>query len=381
MKKELIAAFSLCLALTFVGCSDDSSSSSSAEDIEKIDDNGGKSGNFGKFSAIDDDAEEVLKAAVKGSDYESVTCDSVSTQIVAGTNYKFQCSIKDGKETKDVVLTVFEPLPYTKKPAQLTLVTDVDGKVLFEAEVETEDEGDDPEANPKEDCAGCIGKFSVVDDDAEKILAEAVEGTDYEDAKCDSVSTQVVAGTNYKFQCSVKDGKETKDVVLTVFEPLPYTKKPAQLTLVTDVDGKVLFEASNEDEEEQEEKSEVGLEDLCDGCFGAYEDLTAADSAVFEKANKLSDSTFVNPTAVSRQVVAGVNYKFKCELVVSKGETKEVVLEVYKNLKDEVEIISVEEYLKRETIEIGINPKDLGECGVTKDGMVTNCDVKIGSEN
>ena len=266
MKKELIAAFSLCLALTFVGCSDDSSSSSSAEDIEKIDDNGGKSGNFGKFSAIDDDAEEVLKAAVKGSDYESVTCDSVSTQIVAGTNYKFQCSIKDGKETKDVVLTVFEPLPSSGKPVQLTLVTDADGEVLFESEVE--------------------------------------------------------------------------------------------------------FEAEDEESDEG-----------CDGCFGDYEELTEDDMDVFEKANKLSDSTFVNPTKVSKQVVAGMNYRFMCELEVSEGETKDVILEVYKNVKDEIEITSVTEVVEVGFVEPTKEVSISKDCDNSADGLVTNCDVKLGEKN
>ena len=273
MKKELIAAFSLCLALTFVGCSDDSSSSSSAEDIEKIDDNGGKSGNFGKFSAIDDDAEEVLKAAVKGSDYESVTCDSVSTQIVAGTNYKFQCSIKDGKETKDVVLTVFEPLPSSGKPVQLTLVTDADGEVLFESKVE--------------------------------------------------------------------------------------------------------FEAEDEESDDDGKKSDEG----CDGCFGDYEELTEDDMDVFEKANKLSDSTFVNPTKVSKQVVAGMNYRFMCELEVSEGETKDVFLEVYKNVKDEIEITSVTERVKIEVLDVGADPSISKDCDSSVDGLVTNCDVKLGEKN
>lgn len=273
MKKELVAAFSLCLALTFVGCSDDSSSSPSAEDIEKIDDNGGKSGNFGKFSAIDDDAEEVLKAAVKGSDYESVTCDSVSTQIVAGTNYKFQCSIKDGKETKDVVLTVFEPLPSSDKSVQLTSVTDADGEVLFESEVE--------------------------------------------------------------------------------------------------------FEAEDEESDDDGKKSDEG----CAGCFGDYEELTEDDMDVFEKANKLSDSTFVNPTKVSKQVVAGMNYRFMCELEVSEGETKDVILEVYKNVKDEIEITSVTEVVEVGFVEPTKEVSISKDCDNSADGLVTNCDVKLGEKN
>lgn len=271
MKKELVAAFSLCLALTFVGCSDDSSSSPSAEDIEKIDDNGGKSGNFGKFSAIDDDAEEVLNA-VKGSDY-AVTCDSVSTQIVAGTNYKFLCSVKDGKETKDVVLIVFEPLPSSGKPVQLTLVMDADGEVLFEHKVE--------------------------------------------------------------------------------------------------------FEAEDEESDDDGKKSDEG----CAGCFGDYEELTEDDMDVFEKANKLSDSTFVNPTKVSKQVVAGMNYRFMCELEVSEGETKDVILEVYKNVKDEIEITSVTEVVEVGFVEPTKEVSISKDCDNSADGLVTNCDVKLGEKN
>ena len=380
MKKFLLAAISFGLAFTFSACSDDSSSGTESENKS------GETGDFGDFSTIDKDAEKILEDAVKGTDYESVTCDSVSTQIVAGTNYKFQCSIKDGKKTKDVVLTVFEPLPSSDKPVQLTLVTDADGEVLFESKVEfeAEDEESDDEKSD-EGCAGCFGKFSAIDDDAEEVLKAAVKGSDYESVTCDSVSTQVVAGTNYMFQCTVKDGKKTKDVVLTVFEPLPNSDKPVQLTLVTDADGEVLFESKVEFEAEDEESDEG-----CDGCFGDYEELTEDDMDVFEKANKVSDSTFVNPTTVSKQVVAGMNYRFTCELQISDDETKEVVLEVYKNLEGEVEITSVAE-VSEEPLQEKLDPSSfeivpgaeglVSDCGNSNGGAVTNCDVKLVHEN
>lgn len=136
MKKILFSAFSLGLVLALGACSDDSSSST---EVEK---DPGSTGGFSENGSIDKDAKKILEKAVKGTDYESVTCDSVSTQVVAGTNYRFQCSMKDGKKTKDVELVVFEPLPNTDKPVQLTLVVDNAGKVLFESEVEIENDED-----------------------------------------------------------------------------------------------------------------------------------------------------------------------------------------------------------------------------------------------
>ncbi|WP_407443259.1 hypothetical protein [Fibrobacter sp.] len=449
MKKYLLAAISFGLAFTFSACSDDSSSgASSNDDSSSIED-----GAYGKVQAVDKDAKKILEEAVKGTDYEDATCDSVSTQVVAGTNYMFQCTVKDGKKTKDVVLTVFEPLPSSDDPVQLTLVTDSDGEVLYEQKVEFEDEdgeeSEDPEDVDSEEDGGTGGyeKLESSNEDVYKILEEAIKGTDYEKAECDSFALQIVAGTNYKFQCSIKDGKKTKDVVLTVFEPLPYTKKSPVLTLVTDADGKVLFEAevavedegseddeseavepkddeksetadakddeksekadAKDDEKSKNEKSDEGDDesdegddsemappaadvDECDGCYSSFEELTAADSAVFEKVNEVSDSTFVNPSAVSKQVVAGTNYRFKCELQISDDETKEVVLEVYKNLEGEVEITSVAE-VSEEPLQEKLDPSSfeilpgaeglVSDCGNSNGGAVTNCDVKLVHEN
>ncbi len=272
MKKILLTAFSLSFALAFNACSDDSSSSAEVE--KEL----GPTGGYGAFKAIDKDAEKILEEAVKGTDYESVTCDGVSTQVVAGTNYKFQCSMKDGKQTKDILLFVFEPLPNTDKPVQLTLVMDASGKVLFESEVKFESEDENP---------GDEGENKIKDD------------------------------------------------IKIVDNP--------------DVD--------------------------CDGCFGDFEELTEDDEAVFEKANKASDSTFVNPTKVSKQVVAGMNYKFMCELEIAKDETKPVILEVYKNLKGEVEITKVSETVDVELIDVGEGESPSKDCGDSDGEMVTNCDV------
>ncbi len=56
---------------------------------------------------------------------------------------------------------------------------------------------------------------------------------DYTDIEPLSVSTQVVAGMNYRFSCTAKDkaGQEVKGEI-TIFKPLPHTAEEPSVTKV-----------------------------------------------------------------------------------------------------------------------------------------------------
>lgn len=65
-------------------------------------------GAFGEWvSPVPDDALEVFARATAGTPHAGLVPEKVSTQVVAGTNYRFVCS--DGGDA--LVVSVFEPLP------------------------------------------------------------------------------------------------------------------------------------------------------------------------------------------------------------------------------------------------------------------------------
>ena len=175
MKKLFLMALSFGLAFSLSACSDDSSSNPGEE--------GGKTGEFSDFKKIDENAQKVLDAAVKGTDYESAKCSEFATQLVAGTNYKFKCTLED----EDFILEIFE---------------DLDGNVKL--------------GNVPSNGIGEFSDFADIDEKAGTVLKAAIKDTKYASAECSEFATQLVAGTNYKFKCSLED----EDIILKVFEDL-----------------------------------------------------------------------------------------------------------------------------------------------------------------
>ena len=77
-------------------------------------------GGYGEAVNLTGDELEIFTSAMKDYDTNGkhYIPKSVSTQIVAGTNYKFICEI----EGEDVLveITIFKPLPHTNKKAEVT---------------------------------------------------------------------------------------------------------------------------------------------------------------------------------------------------------------------------------------------------------------------
>lgn len=74
-------------------------------------------GGYSSPTIISSDIREMFDKAILQIDtYTHITPLSVSTQIVAGTNYKFECTAisAKGKKVKGEII-IFKPLPYTKK--------------------------------------------------------------------------------------------------------------------------------------------------------------------------------------------------------------------------------------------------------------------------
>jgi hypothetical protein len=99
----------------------------------------------------------------------------------------------------------------------------------------------DPTVTPEPDTDPVVGGYTEERDltsEDTAIFAAAMEGFDgvkYEPLK---VSTQVVAGTNYKFYCkatnATPDAKE-RYVYVTIYVPLPVSGDPAEITDITGI--------------------------------------------------------------------------------------------------------------------------------------------------
>jgi hypothetical protein len=99
----------------------------------------------------------------------------------------------------------------------------------------------DPSAAPEPDANPVVGGYTEERDltaEDTEIFAAAMEGFDgvrYEPLK---VSTQVVAGTNYKFYCkatnATPDAKE-RYVYVTIYVPLPSSGDSAEITNIQDI--------------------------------------------------------------------------------------------------------------------------------------------------
>ncbi len=80
------------------------------------------------------------------------------------------------------------------------------------------------------------------------------------------------------------------------------------------------------------------------GGWTKYRDLTSEDKAVFDEALEGLIGVNYTPNSVATQVVAGVNYRFKCTATLHRpsGDTEwEVIIVIYKPLEGAPHIIEI----------------------------------------
>ncbi|MWB96355.1 hypothetical protein GON26_18485 [Flavobacterium sp. GA093] len=81
------------------------------------------------------------------------------------------------------------------------------------------------------------------------------------------------------------------------------------------------------------------------GSWSVYNILTAEDLAIFKGALEGLLGVKYNPTAVSTQIVAGTNYRFRATATVNlSGLTYEVIVEIYKPLSGRPHLVSITPY-------------------------------------
>ncbi|RXJ69340.1 hypothetical protein CRV08_04870 [Halarcobacter ebronensis] len=83
-------------------------------------------------------------------------------------------------------------------------------------------------------------------------------------------------------------------------------------------------------------------ENTMPGGWSAYHDLTPEDESVFHEALAGFVGVHYTPFAVSTQVVAGMNYKYKCEASMPPSDVIwEVIIEIFKPLHGSAHIVSI----------------------------------------
>ena len=109
----MLLAFVLTVNLS--GCGSDSSSESgdvesSSSELVSSSATNAIVGSYSGYRELTEDDEVFFVEVVKEYEKELFNPERVSTQVVAGINYRFLCSMKDGEVTSKVIVTIYKPL-------------------------------------------------------------------------------------------------------------------------------------------------------------------------------------------------------------------------------------------------------------------------------
>lgn len=109
----MLLAFVLTVNLS--GCGSDSSSESgdvesSSSELVSSSATNAIVGSYSGYRELSEDEKSFFEEVVKGYEKELFNPERVSTQVVAGINYRFLCSMKDGNATSKVIVTIYKPL-------------------------------------------------------------------------------------------------------------------------------------------------------------------------------------------------------------------------------------------------------------------------------
>lgn len=114
---RFIAVMLLAFALTvnLSGCGSDSSSESgdvesSSSELVSSSATNAIVGSYSGYREPSEDEKILFEEVVKEYEKELFNPERVSTQVVAGINYRFLCSMKDGEVTSKVIVTIYKPL-------------------------------------------------------------------------------------------------------------------------------------------------------------------------------------------------------------------------------------------------------------------------------
>lgn len=155
-------------------------------------------GGWSAFGPLDAQSKEVFEAAMKGLVGVIYTPREVSTQVVAGTNYRFRCDAE-------------VPGPSgTKYAAMIEIHQPLQGQPTITAIVAA-------------NAPGGWTPFGPVTAESKEVFARATKGLVGVSYVPLEVSTQIVAGTNYRFLCEgtpVTLEPLTFKALIEIYQPL-----------------------------------------------------------------------------------------------------------------------------------------------------------------
>lgn len=185
IKKILILILALVMTVSFVACGN---SNSTDKQEEKGEDKSVLTGGWIKLdsSEVTQKMQEMFKKAISGEEsvYEPIAY--LEYQVVAGTNYRVLCAIKQEGIDRYAIVTFYE---------------DLDGNVELTETLKSDMEVDNSEL---------LGGWSATKDIA--LTDEAKEALQKADSKSEYLpigllATQVVSGTNYSVLCKDEKAK------------------------------------------------------------------------------------------------------------------------------------------------------------------------------
>lgn len=160
---------------------------------------------------------EIFDEAMQGLVGVRYTPRTVATQVVNGTNYKFICeavAATNPSQTYRAEVVIYKPLPATGEKALLMSITRIENQ---------NETANDSSMQPR---AGAFTDQRPVTDADRKVFEEATEGIVGVGYTPETVATQIVKGTYYKFICKAVAATNppleyTAEVM--VYQPLPET--------------------------------------------------------------------------------------------------------------------------------------------------------------
>ncbi len=194
-------------------------------------------GAYTEMRALTPEDKAVFDEAMQGLVGVTYTPDSVATQVVNGTNYKFLCkAVTATREpmTYAAEVVVYKPLPQSGGQAVLTSIVRLDEPQAAGAQAK-------PAAAPakapatRNAAAGAYTEMRVPTPEDKGVFDEAMQGLVGVTYTPDSVATQVVNGTNYKFLCKAQmmtNPPMKYNAEVTIYRPLPQTGEKPMIMMI-----------------------------------------------------------------------------------------------------------------------------------------------------
>lgn len=226
-------------------------------------------------------------------DYEYKTFSNIYTQVVAGTNWKFDLIIYNENYERTINVLVWQKLPQEEEKFHLSHVSveipqHFEGNKILGAWSES--------INEDFDDIKKILEFGL-----KSLKEKAPETANLRFVKARSLETQFVNGKNYKFLIDFQKNENDEPIIYQIVVYL--NKKELQFVSYEAHTVKKLFEPMD--------SLLGGWTELDPENLGSIDDkaLKFADSALKQKMN-LHDFSFFRVESAFSQVVAGIKYKF-----------------------------------------------------------------------